>query len=88
MILVLACCAAAYIFLQVRTLIRLRRKMRIAAICCALAMTALAGVSLTGMMQGSNLAPVLLVFSIPAAIAYLVALLLIDAYLWRRRTRP
>jgi len=83
-VIVLACCSAAFIYLQVHTLIRLRQKMRIASICCAVLMAALGTISLAGTMQGSILAPLLMVFSLPVASAYLLALLAIDARLVRR----
>lgn len=88
MVLIVACVGITFVALQVFALVRLRQKMlRAAAIACAVVMVTVVGVSLALLIDGSNLAPLLVVFSLPAAIAYLGALLIIDTRVGRSGPR-
>lgn len=65
---------AFYVWLQIRALRRFRRGWRQAASIPAVAMSLAALVSVAGILQGANLAPLWFFLTLPAALLFLLAL--------------
>lgn len=74
----------AYLWLQIRALRRWQGGWRVAALLPAIAMAAATLVGVVGGLQGSNIAPIWIIFTLPIALLVLIALGLVKWLLGQR----